>query len=68
MSLQSLTDNPMIKNLFLKQLKKVVKEEGITLITISASETEPDELNFEVYKDEMKILTVKDFEQILENL
>lgn len=63
MSLEAITNNPLVKTVLLKQLKKVVEEHGIKLITII-----PDadgELKFDVYNEEMKVLTNKDFNALL---
>jgi hypothetical protein len=60
--LKGILDNPLVKSMLLKQLKKAWTNGKLQLITI----TEKDgELEFNVYSEPMKVLTQKDFVNII---
>lgn len=63
MDLKTIFDNPIVKTLLIKKLKAAWRENNIRLITI----TERDgELEFEVFTEPMKVLSQKDFINIIQ--
>jgi hypothetical protein len=64
--LQSILDNPLVKAALFKQLKKVMKDNNIELITLSLDEK--GEMKIEAYNVPTKVLPKQDFEIILNQL
>jgi hypothetical protein len=64
MDVKSLIENPMVKSLLLGKLKKAWKENKLSMITITEKN---GELEFEIYTEQMKVLTQKDFVNIITN-
>jgi hypothetical protein len=60
--IEGLLENPILTNLILGRLKKAIIKEKITLITISRKEN--GDLDFKVYKDEMKVIKKEDLEKL----
>lgn len=68
MNIESITNNTLLKNMLLKQLKKVVKENNIKLITIEQDENDKNELDFKVYYEDQKIMPLTEFKDLLKNI
>lgn len=66
MSIEKIVNNPMVKNLFLKQFKDIVKKEGIKYILISVNEDEDFQLT--KYNEDIKILSLKEYTDIINAL
>jgi hypothetical protein len=61
--IENLINNPLIKAALFKQLTKVMKENNVTLITLSLDEN--GKMKVETYLEDMKTLPMKDFNTIL---
>jgi hypothetical protein len=66
MDLSAITSNPIVKTVLMKQLKKIIAENGVKLITIVPDET--GELSFEVYTVEQVIVNKTEFDNLINSL
>jgi hypothetical protein len=64
MSLESITGNPIVKTVLLKQLKSAMKSENISLIAITMSDD--GEPCIEVYKDPVTVIKNETLLNLLE--
>lgn len=64
--LDGILENPIIKATLMKQLKKAFGNDGVKLITISIK---PDgELDFGIYKEDQKVLSLTDFNNLVQSI
>ena len=61
--LEAITKNPLIVNAFSKTVKKMMKENGITLLTIEVDDK--GEFKFTPYTEKMKVISETDLSQLL---
>ena len=59
----SFLDNPIFKTLVLGKIKKVFKEHGVTIITVTQDET--GELKFDYSTEPATVLPTKDYNELL---
>ncbi len=64
--LDKLLKSKSMQNIMLGQFKKVVKEEGIKHIVITANES--GEFTIEYHKEEIKVLTLESYNNIQQQL
>lgn len=62
MDLKFLTENPVLKTMLLSKLKKLWRSNGIRLITIIEKS---GELEFEMYNEDMIVISRKKFTEII---
>lgn len=63
MSFEKLLSNPIVKKLFLKQFKEIVKETNAKHIVLNI--TNDGSIEPVIYKDEIKILTVVEYDKLI---
>jgi hypothetical protein len=62
----SLLKNPMIKTVFMKQFKNIVKEHNLKAIVIEPGED--GELEPQLYTEPIKVMKLSEYNQLMESL
>jgi hypothetical protein len=65
MDIKGILDNPLIKTVLLKKLNKAWEEGGLTMITLTRDAN--GELEVNQYTEPMKVISQKDFTNIIMN-
>ncbi len=66
MDLSALTGNPIVKNLLMKQLKKIIAENDIKMITIIPNAA--GEIDFELYQTESVVVDKTEFFNLINSI
>jgi len=64
--LEKMLNNPIVKNAVLGSLRKTFDEEKLSILVVSLDDK--GELKVDMYKEEMKVITVKEYTQMVESL